>query len=128
MQQEAKRQQKVPLHAMSRRAGVPESLLGRYMLWSVPQQPRFALGIQGSAVCASWSALISVDAAPFVGCGDCSAFASLLVDNTNSSKRPLVVVHLLTGTRPVHCILYVAIVPTRVGLVPLLWCCKLQKT
>ena len=31
------------------------------------------------------------------------------------------VVHLLTGTRPVHCILRVAVVVARPGLVPLLW-------
>ena len=47
MQQEVKRQQKVPLHVVSRRAGVPELLLGWYMLWGVPHQPRSALGIQG---------------------------------------------------------------------------------
>ena len=39
----------------------------------------------------SFSALISVDAAPFEERGDCSALASLLADDTSSSKRPLVV-------------------------------------
>ena len=47
MQQEAKRQQKVPLHAVSRRAGVPELHASWHMLWGVPHQPRLALGIQG---------------------------------------------------------------------------------
>ena len=47
LQQEAKRQQKVPLHAVSRKAGVPELLLGWYMLWGGPHQTKLALGIQG---------------------------------------------------------------------------------
>ena len=47
MQQEAKRQQKVPLHIVSRRFGVPELVPGLYMLWGVQHQPQLALGIQG---------------------------------------------------------------------------------
>ena len=38
-----------------------------------------------------------MDAAPFVGRGDCSALASLLVNNTNSSKRPQVVFRFFVG-------------------------------
>ena len=42
-----------------------------------------------SVACASLSALISVEAAPFAERGDCSALASLLADVTSSSKTPL---------------------------------------
>ena len=41
--------------------------------------------------CASLSALISLDTAPFASRGDYSAVTVLLADDTNSSKRPLVV-------------------------------------
>ena len=53
-----------------------------------------------SQACASLSALIYVDSAPFAGRGDCTALALLLADNTSSSKRPVVLFLLFVGCTP----------------------------
>ena len=50
--------------------------------------------IRGVCLLSAW---ISLDTAPFAGRGDCSALASFLGDNTNSSKRALVVFRFFVG-------------------------------
>ena len=50
LQQEAKRQQKVPLHAVSRRASVPGLLSGRYMLWACRTNPSWHLEVKAKTV------------------------------------------------------------------------------